>query len=259
MQRGDRKIQLCNRLNGQQIRQFKYFDSSKKQVGKSKDRRRDNDKQPGIILGGICLDSYSDIPEPYRDYLKIGTNVYIKTGTILCGEGFHFSRDDRGTLKFNEHKKGLVIRDNVWIGSNCTIDRGRIRPTVVGGGTKIDNGVHISHNCRIGRNCILGTGSIILGSVEIGDGSEIWSGAIIHQHVKIGKNCAVGAGTYLRKDLPDNTVAYIDNRTGKLVIKPISETKKYSQKNTEKNTEKIGRGGSRKSCLNGKCSIDLSW
>lgn len=259
MQRGDREIRLCNRLNGQQIRQFKYFDSSKKQVGKGKDRRRDNNKEPGIILGGICLDGYDEIPEPYNDFLKIGKQCYIKSGTILCGEGFHFSRDDKGTLKFNEHKKGLVIRDNVWIGSNCTIDRGRIRPTVVGGGTKIDNGVHISHNCRIGRNCILGTGSIILGSVEIGDGSEIWSGAIIHQHVKIGKNCAVGAGTYLRKDLSDNTVAYIDNRTGKLVIKPISQTKKYSQKNQNKKTEKIGRGGSRKSCLNGKCSIDLSW
>ena len=220
-------------------------------MGKSKERRRDNHSKPKILLGGICLDGLKEIPQPYKDYLKIGKDCYIKSGTILCGEGFHFTRDDKTkTLRFNPHEYGLVIRDRVWIGSNCTIDRGRWRPTVVGGGTKIDNGVHISHNVRIGKNCIIGTGAILLGSCEIGDNSEIWSNAIIHQGVKVGKNCAVGAGTYLRKNLPDNTVAYIDNRTGKLVIKPISETKKYSQKND--------RGGSKK-CLSGKCSIDCTW
>jgi len=211
-------------------------------------------KNPNILLGGICLDGLQEIPEPYKKYLKIHKNVYIKTGTILCGEGFHFTRQEDNTLKFNPHHKGLVIGNNVWIGSNCTIDRGRVKRTAVGGGTKIDNGVHISHNVEIGKNCIIGTGAILLGSCKVGEGSEIWSNAIIHQHVKIGKNCVVGANTYLRKDLEDNMCAYVSNETGKLVIKHRSETKKYSEKNSEKKG-----GGGLKNCLNGKCSVNSTW
>ena len=51
------------------------------------------------LLGGICLDGYDSIPKPYDKYLHIGTNVMIKTGTILCGEGFHFTRRE-GKLMF---------------------------------------------------------------------------------------------------------------------------------------------------------------
>jgi UDP-3-O-[3-hydroxymyristoyl] glucosamine N-acyltransferase len=225
-------------------------------VGKSKKRCGNSNRKVGIILGGICLDDYDKIPEPYKNYLKIGKNCYIKSGTILCGEGFHFRRNpETQTLKFTPHTKGVILRDNVWVGSNCTIDRGRWRPTVIGGGTKIDNNVQISHNVRIGKNCIIGTHAVILGSAEIGDGSEIWTRATIHQGVKVGKNCAVGAHTYLRHDLPDNMVAYQDNKTGKLTIKPISETKKYDHR---KEYKKIGGGVSTK-CLNGKCSAGNMW
>ena len=202
-------------------------------------------------LGGICLDFYDKIPEPYKSLLHIGKNVMIKTGTILCGEGFHFSRKEDNTLEFTEHKHGVQIHDNVWIGSNCTIDRGRIRDTAVGNGTKIDNGVHISHNVIIGKNCIIATGATLLGSCEIGDNTEIWSNAVIHQGVKVGKNSAVGANTYLRHNVGDNMCAYFSYETGELVIRPMTETKKYSKK---------GEGGvSGKKCLNGKCASNSDW
>ena len=189
------------------------------------------------LLGGICLDDYDKVPSPYDKYLKISKNVMIKTGTILCGEGFNFERRE-GKLYFNTHNFGVEIQEDVWVGSNCTIDRGRYRDTVIGKGTKIDNGVHISHNCIIGNHCIIGTGAILLGSCEIGDNSEIWSNAIIHQKVKIGKNCAVGANTYLRHDLEDNMVAYMTSNG--MVVKPINETKKYKY-------------------LNGKCGVGSTW
>jgi UDP-3-O-[3-hydroxymyristoyl] glucosamine N-acyltransferase len=196
-----------------------------------------------MILGGICLDGYDTIPEPYNKYLHIGKNVMVKTGTILCGEGFHFKKI-KGKQTFTPHNFGVEIQDDVWIGSNCTVDRGRIRDTVISNGTKIDNGVHISHNCIIGSDCIIATGSILLGSCEVGNGTEIWSNAIIHQGVKIGNNCAVGANTYLRHDLKDNMVAYMTSNG--MVIKPITDAKKYG-------------GIISKKCLNGKCSADSGW
>ena len=194
------------------------------------------------LLGGICLDGHDTIPEPYSKYLHIGKNVMIKTGTILCGEGFHFKKVD-GKQVFNTHNCGVDIQEDVWIGSNCTVDRGRVRDTVIGKGTKIDNGVHISHNCIIGNDCIIATAAILLGSCEIGDGTEIWSNAIIHQGVKVGNNCAVEANTYLRHDLKDNMVAYMTSDG--MVIKPITDAKKYG-------------GGVSKKCLNGKCAADVS-
>lgn len=196
--------------------------------------------------GGICLDFYKEIPKNYKDIIHIGKNVFIKSGTIIGGEGFHFERQEDNTLKFTPHRHGVQIHDDVHIGSHCTIDRGRVRDTVVNGGTKIDNGVQISHNCIIGKNCIIGQGASILGSVEIGDNSEIWSNAVIHQGVKIGKNSAVGANTYLRKDVPDNHVAYM-GQDG-LVIKPMSESKKYKK-----------RGGGVSKTLNSTKANECTW
>jgi UDP-3-O-[3-hydroxymyristoyl] glucosamine N-acyltransferase len=43
----------------------------------------------------------------------------------------------------------------VEIGAGTTIDRGGIRDTVIGEGTKIDNLVLIGHNVTIGRHCVL--------------------------------------------------------------------------------------------------------
>ena len=40
----------------------------------------------------------------------------------------------------------VIIQDDVEIGANTTIDRGAIRDTVIGEGTKIDNLVQIGHN-----------------------------------------------------------------------------------------------------------------
>ena len=40
----------------------------------------------------------------------------------------------------------VIIQDDVEIGAGTTIDRGAIRDTVIGEGTKIDNLVQIGHN-----------------------------------------------------------------------------------------------------------------
>ncbi len=156
-------------------------------------------------FGGLSLDGLKEIPESYKSILYIGKDVIIKTGTILCGDGFgyHFP-----SMIHKEHRHGVQIHNGVHIGSCCTIDRGRHRDTIIGKNTKMDNGVHITHNVIIGENCLIGPHACILGSVEIGSNTIIWSNAVIHQGVKIGKNCIVGANSYVRHDIPDNQVWY---------------------------------------------------
>jgi UDP-3-O-[3-hydroxymyristoyl] glucosamine N-acyltransferase len=160
------------------------------------------------ILGGLCLDGLKEIPDEYKEIISIGERVFIKTGTILGGNGFGFTRDDNGILHHKPHNFGVIISDDVWIGSNCTIDRGRWRDTIIHSGSKFDSNVHVGHNVIIGRNCLIGPHVTFGGSVTVGDGSEIWGNAMINQGVKIGNGCTVGANTYLRHNIPDDTIVY---------------------------------------------------
>ena len=159
--------------------------------------------------------------------IYIGKNTIIQKGTVIGGDGFNYTREEDGTLTFNEHKYGVLIGDDVHIGSNCSIDNGRHRNTMIADGTKIDNLVHIAHNVHIGKHCLIGPCAVILGSVNINDYAEIWSNCTIHQWVTIGKGAVVGAGTYLRRDVPDYHVAYM--KGDKLIIKPRKESKKYGK------------------------------
>ena len=49
----------------------------------------------------------------------------------------------------------VIIQDDVEIGAGTAVDRGAIRDTVIGEGTKIDNHVQIAHNVSIGRHCVI--------------------------------------------------------------------------------------------------------
>lgn len=145
--------------------------------------------------------------------------------SVCIGErGFGYDKIDDKFIQ-QIHKFGVIIEDYVDIKSNVSIHRGRWRDTVIGEGTKIDSGVLVAHNVVIGKNCLIGAHATLCGSCEIGDGAEIWVHAKIHQGVKVGKGAVVGAGTYLRKDVPNDHVAYMIN--GTLILKHKKETKKY--------------------------------
>ena len=49
------------------------------------------------------------------------------------------------------------------------IDRGALRDTVIGEGSKIDNLVQVGHNVSIGRHCLVAAQSGISGGTTLGD------------------------------------------------------------------------------------------
>lgn len=129
--------------------------------------------------GGMCLDSLKEIPDSYKDLLYIGKNVIIKSGTILCGDGFEYDSN----LKHISHRNGLQIGDNVHIGSLCTIDRGIFWDTIIGEGTKIDNHVHIGHGVIIGKNCIINSFVNIIPHIKIGDNVTIPRNTLVDNNI----------------------------------------------------------------------------
>ncbi|GBR50086.1 UDP-3-O-[3-hydroxymyristoyl] glucosamine N-acyltransferase [Neokomagataea thailandica NBRC 106555] len=95
----------------------------------------------------------------------------------------------------------VVLEDGVEIGANSTIDRGSMKDTVIGAGTRIDNLVQIGHNARLGRCCIVVSQAGISGSTELGDFVTIAAQAGLIGHIKIGDKARVGAQCGVMSDV----------------------------------------------------------
>jgi UDP-3-O-[3-hydroxymyristoyl] glucosamine N-acyltransferase len=136
---------------------------------------------------------------------KIGNNVKFGPGCVIGNNGFGFERREDGILVRFPSFGGVVIEDDVEIGSNVCIDRGTFGNTVIGKGTKIDNLVHVAHNTQIGKNCLIVAHAMIAGSVKIGDNCWI-SASYIRDGKTIGDNTTVGIGAVVVTDIPSNDV-----------------------------------------------------
>jgi UDP-3-O-[3-hydroxymyristoyl] glucosamine N-acyltransferase len=138
--------------------------------------------------------------------IVIGENTEICDTAIIGNEGFGFEPDENGDLVFFPHFCGVIIGDNVRVGSHTCIDRGNLRDTIINSNVKIDNLVHIAHNVIIGKNTMVVAGSVICGSVEIGESCFIGANSVIREHLKIGNNVIIGMGSVVTKNIPDNEV-----------------------------------------------------
>jgi len=136
---------------------------------------------------------------------NIGNNVVIQDGCKIGLKGFGFIPLKDKNLRF-PHIGKVLLKDNVELGANCTIDRGSIGDTVIGKNSFLDNQVHVAHNVKIGDNCMIAGQVGFAGSSAIGDNVSIGGQAGISGHLKIGKNVKIGGGSGVIKDIPDGTV-----------------------------------------------------
>jgi UDP-3-O-[3-hydroxymyristoyl] glucosamine N-acyltransferase len=96
----------------------------------------------------------------------------------------------------------VIIQDDVEIGAGTTIDRGAIRDTVIGEGTKIDNLVQIGHNCSIGRHCVLVAQVGIAGSSTVEDFVVLGARVGLNTNVTIGEGAQLAATSNVLGDVP---------------------------------------------------------
>jgi len=143
----------------------------------------------GVVVGDDC-DLFPRVV--IYSGSTLGRRVVVHAGAVLGSEGFGFVRDPQYGRYHKFPQIGeLVVGDYVEIGANCTIDRGALDKTVIGGGTKIDNLVHIGHNNIVGENVVIAAQTGLSGSSEIGDG------CVIGGQVGIGDHARIEAGTIL--------------------------------------------------------------
>jgi UDP-3-O-[3-hydroxymyristoyl] glucosamine N-acyltransferase len=138
----------------------------------------------------------------------IGRNVVIHAGAVIGSEGQGFHRNQKRELEKFPQIGGVVIEDDVEIGSNASIMRGAMGNTIIGRGTKLGHLCNIGHNVIVGKHCLIVTASVLGGGSQIGDYSQISLGACIRNGVKVGQNAFVGMGAVVTKDVGEGKLAY---------------------------------------------------
>jgi UDP-3-O-[3-hydroxymyristoyl] glucosamine N-acyltransferase len=122
---------------------------------------------------------------------KIGNRVILHSGVVVGSDGFGYVFAEDHYEKFPQ-RGGVVIEDDVEIGSNSTVDRGSLGVTVIGQGTKIDNLVQIAHNVKVGRHCVIAAQTGISGSAEIGDHVVMGGQVGVADHIRIEEGAMIG-------------------------------------------------------------------
>ena len=138
---------------------------------------------------------------------KIGKNSVIQSNTTIGAEGFSFSFNEDEFVHF-AHLGSIRIGNNVWIGSNTTIEKAQIDQTIIEDNVNIDDHVTIGHNARIGEFSQITVGSIVAGRARIGKGCWISPNSVVDNGFQIGNNCVVGSGSLVRTNFPDNCVIF---------------------------------------------------
>jgi UDP-3-O-[3-hydroxymyristoyl] glucosamine N-acyltransferase len=146
---------------------------------------------------------------------RIGENSRIRSCSSIGGDGFGFERLLDGTPLRFPHLGGVVIGDDVEIGSCTAVARGTLSDTVIEDNVKIDNLVHIAHNCLVRNGAFVIACAEISGGVEVGRNSWIAPNSCTHQKIVIGDDSIVGLGAVVTKDVSAKSV-YAGNPAKKI-------------------------------------------
>lgn len=123
---------------------------------------------------------------------EIGENCIIHAGTVIGSDGFGFAPGNHDYKKIPQ-VGNVVIKNNVEIGANTTIDRATMGSTVINEGVKLDNLIQVAHNVEIGENTVIAAQTGISGSTTLGKNLMIGGQAGFAGHITIADDVKVGA------------------------------------------------------------------
>ncbi|HTP12519.1 MAG TPA: UDP-3-O-(3-hydroxymyristoyl)glucosamine N-acyltransferase [Bacteroidota bacterium] len=151
-------------------------------------------------LGASCL-LYPNVTVYHQ--CRIGDRVTLHAGTVIGADGFGFAPKEDGPFEKIPQLGIVVIKDDVEIGANATIDRATLGETVIERGVKIDNLVQVAHNCVIGENTVIAAQSGVSGSVRIGRNCMIGGQVGIAGHLEIADHVTILAQSGISKSIEE--------------------------------------------------------
>lgn len=154
---------------------------------------------------------------------RIGNDVHIEAGAVIGSDGFGWA-NEKGRWHKIPQIGSVIIGDRVYIGSNCTVDRGAIGDTVIEDDVIIDNLVHIAHNVRIGQGSAMAAQVGFAGSTSLGKFNTIGGQAGFAGHLTTSDNCHFSARSGITHSI---------NKSGNYSGFPAYDSREW-QKNTVK-------------------------
>jgi len=173
-----------------------------------------------IVLNAITLGLETSDWVMARAGVVIGDRFVAQPGCVIGSDGFSFVTPEKSAVENVRESLGdagdaaqqgwvrihsiggVEIGDDVEIGANSAIDRGTIRATRIGSGTKIDNLVQIGHNVQVGQDCLLCGQVGVAGSTRIGDNVVLGGQVGVVDNLIVGDAVIAGAGTMLLSNVP---------------------------------------------------------
>jgi len=137
---------------------------------------------------------------------KIGKNCIIRSNTSIGCQSYNYYPNSSGHLVAFPAIGGVNIKDEVEIGSNCSIAKGLITDTLINERAKLDNQVNVAHDCVIGADTTITAGVTLCGYVNVGKRTRIAPQASIRQRLNIGSDATVGLGAVVIRDVPNNAI-----------------------------------------------------
>jgi UDP-3-O-[3-hydroxymyristoyl] glucosamine N-acyltransferase len=169
-----------------------------------------------VIGPGVRIGRDSAIgPGASLTHALLGDRVIVHAGARIGQDGFGYTNGARH-IKLPQLGR-VIIQDDVEIGAGTTIDRGYVRDTMIGEGTKIDNLVQIAHNVVIGRHCIVVAQCGIAGSATLEDFVVLGAKVGVIGHVTVGEGAQIAATSAVNDDVPARA------RWGGVPAQPVRE------------------------------------
>jgi UDP-3-O-[3-hydroxymyristoyl] glucosamine N-acyltransferase len=153
----------------------------------------------GTRIGNDCI-LYPNVT--VYDGAAIGNRVIVNANSTVGGDGFGYATH-QGVHHKIPQVGGVVLEDDVEIGSSCSIERGTLGDTVIGQGSKLGDLVTIGHGTRVGPHCLLVAQVGIAGSTTIGHHGTIGGQAGIVGHITIGHHVTIGGRSGVVNSVPD--------------------------------------------------------
>jgi len=154
-----------------------------------------------VAIGRDCFVG----PSAAITHALIGNRVIIHSGARIGQDGFGFAMGPGGHYKVRQIGR-VIIQDDAEIGANTSIDRGALKDTIIGEGSKIDNLVQIAHNVVIGRHCVIAAQTGISGSTILEDFVAMGGQCGTVGHIRIGMGAQIAAQSGVHCDIPRGQV-----------------------------------------------------
>ncbi len=156
-----------------------------------------------VKIGRNCL-IYPNVT--IREGVALGDNVIIHAGAVIGSDGYGYVFEGGVHYKIPQ-VGGVIIEDDVEIGSNVSVDRATLGNTIIGKGAKIDNLAQIAHNVTVGDNCLIIAQAGIAGSARIGDFVVMGGQSAVADHSTVEAGAVIAAQSGIKGNISKGVYA----------------------------------------------------